>query len=107
MGDSHRWRDQANRKVSFKAQLSGIMCNFRRSHHLGGLSFLTPGDLHQVDKEDIDLNLLNLRPDPSHLVQFLKSIDRPEISSELFTRVLETYRSLKSKEESDPLRSVD
>jgi hypothetical protein len=81
--------------------------NFPRPQLVGGLSLLTPEDLRQADKEDFDLNLLNLRPDPSHLVQFLKSIDRPDISSELFVRVLEAYRSLKSKEESDPLRSVD
>lgn len=55
---------------------------------------------------DLDANILNLRPDPTHFVGFTKSLDRPDITSELFVRLLEAYRESKTTKESDPLRYV-
>jgi hypothetical protein len=77
--------------------------------HVPSLSLLTPEDLRRADgtgELDLDANLLNLYPDPVHLVQFLKSIDRADISSELFVKLLEGYRDMKAQRESDPMRSV-
>ena len=56
-------------------------------------------------KFGIDSNLLDLRPDPAHFVGFLKTTNRPEVSSSLFVRLLEAYRTAKSDNEGDPLRS--
>jgi len=55
-------------------------------------------------KLDIDSNLLDLRPDPAHFVGFLKVVNRPEVSSSLFVRLLEAYRGVKPDNEGDPLR---
>jgi len=71
------------------------------------LSIFTPEVLEEAEKSgkfDIDSNLLDLRPDPAHFVGFLKAINRPEVSSSLFVRLLEAYRGVKSDGEGDPLR---
>lgn len=71
------------------------------------LSIFTPEALKEAKKSgkfDIDSNLLGLRPDPAHFVGFLKTINRPEVSSSLFVRLLEAYRGVKSDGEGDPLR---
>ena len=71
------------------------------------LSVFTPEALEEAEKGgkfDIDSNLLDLRPDPAHFVGFLKTINRPEVSSSLFVRLLEAYRGVKSDNEGDPLR---
>jgi hypothetical protein len=77
------------------------------------LSLLTPNDLHQdlhqannAESIDFDSNVLDLRPDPVFFVRFLKSINRPDISADLFVRLLETYQSLKAQSDNDPLRFV-
>ena len=71
------------------------------------LALFTPDDLEKAEASgalDIDANFLGLRPDPSHFVDFLKSLDRPDVASEVFVRLLEGYRNLKADSESDPLR---
>lgn len=71
------------------------------------LSIFTPEALEEAEKSgklDIDSNLLDLRPDPAHFVGFLKTMNRPEVSSSLFVRLLEAYRGVKSDNEGDPLR---
>ena len=71
------------------------------------LSIFTPGTLEKAEKGGelgIDSNLLDLRPDPAHFVGFLKVVNRPEVSSLLFVRLLEAYRRVKSDDEGDPLR---
>lgn len=52
---------------------------------------------------DETANILNLFPDPAHFVRFLKTIDRSDITSDLFVRLLEAYREAKASDE-DPLR---
>jgi len=67
----------------------------------------TPASLQEAEvagELDIDSNVMNLRPDPLGFVRFLKSIDRPDISSEIFVRLLEGYRKLKIDGDSNPLR---
>jgi len=71
------------------------------------LSILTPEAVKAAEesgKLDIDSNLFDLRPDPAHFVGFLKAMNRPEVSSSLFLRLLEAYRGVKSDNEGDPLR---
>lgn len=71
------------------------------------LSLLTPEDLRRAEHTgelDFDSNLLDLRPDPVHFVRFLKSVDRTDVSSEFFVKLLETYRDAKVNSEVDPIR---
>jgi hypothetical protein len=73
------------------------------------LTLLTPEDLLQADDNgglDPNSNLLDLRPDPIHFVRVVVSMGRPDISSELFVKLLEAYYEVKSQTDSDPLRSV-
>ncbi|CAK5275656.1 unnamed protein product [Mycena citricolor] len=65
------------------------------------LDFITPND----EEFDVDTNILELYPDPAHFAGFLKFIQRMEISSELFVRLLENYRRSKS-ENGDPMRTL-
>lgn len=72
------------------------------------LSLLTPEDLQRAGATgelDVDANLFDLYPDPVHFVHFSKEIDRADISSELFVRLLEAYRNQKTQGGS-PMRSV-
>jgi hypothetical protein len=71
------------------------------------LELFTPEDLkHAEDNEqlNVDANIFDLRPDPNHFVKFLKSLDRGDISSELFVRILEAYRESKTERDSDPMQ---
>jgi len=71
------------------------------------LSVFTPEALEEAEKSgqlDVDSNLLDLRPDPAHFVGFLKTMNRPEVPSSLFVRLLEAYRGTKSDNDGDPLR---
>ena len=71
------------------------------------MALFTPDDLKKAEENgalDVDANFLGLRPDPVHFVTFLKSLDRPDAASEIFVRLLEGYRKLKSDHDGDPLR---
>lgn len=73
------------------------------------LAFFTPDDLNKAEESgalDVDANFLDLRPDPTHFVDFLASLDRPDVTSDVFVRLLEGYRDLKANKESDPLRTL-
>jgi hypothetical protein len=52
------------------------------------------------------MNILNLYPDPVRFVRFLKDIDRIDISSDLFVKLLEAYHNNKSQDSSDPMQFV-
>jgi len=75
---------------------------------LSSLSLLTPRDLAPEEElgDKFDLNLFNLRPDPIHYVHFIKSFRRSDVASEIFVKLLESYREAKSKPDSDPMQSV-
>ena len=62
------------------------------------------GEAEKNGELNIDSNLFDLRPDPAHFVGFLKMVNRPDISSSLFVRLLEAYRAVKSENRGDPLR---
>lgn len=78
-----------------------------RKEKESSLAFFTPDNLKKAEESgslDVDANFLDLRPDPTHFVDFLVSLDRPDVTSDVFVRLLEGYRDLKANEESDPLR---
>lgn len=71
------------------------------------MSALTLADLAQASAGrdiDVDANPLRLRPDPAQFARFLKAIDRDDISSVLFVRLLESYRELQYDHDADPMR---
>jgi hypothetical protein len=78
-----------------------------RQEKESSLAFFTPDNLKKAEESgalDVDANFLDLRPDPTHFVDFLVSLDRPDVTSDVFVRLLEGYRDLKANKESDPLR---
>jgi len=58
-------------------------------------------------KDDVDIaaNPFNLRPDPARFVAFLRSLDRNDVASEIFVKLLNEYRTL-NKGDSDPMQYV-
>ncbi|KAL4075900.1 hypothetical protein J3A83DRAFT_4370121 [Scleroderma citrinum] len=69
------------------------------------LALLMQEDLRrQVESEPNDA--FDLYPNAAHLVQYIKSLDRSDINSELFVRLLEVYYSSKCDAESDPMRML-
>lgn len=91
---------------------SDITGNFYRVNEdrqrTSALSLFTPADLKQAEEAgdlDTDANILDLRPDPATFVQYVNTIERPEVSSELFVRLLESHQRLKD-DVSDPLKTL-
>ncbi|KAI0751606.1 hypothetical protein C8Q80DRAFT_1218295 [Daedaleopsis nitida] len=86
-----------------------------RSHEVQqddpSLSLFTPESLREAeeaDELDVDSNILGLKPDPVRLVQFIRNINRGDVSSELFVKLLEGYRELRNQSEADadPMRTL-
>ncbi|KAJ7904493.1 hypothetical protein B0H14DRAFT_2663092 [Mycena olivaceomarginata] len=88
----------------WRVDLEGQISRVEESERPTSLSLLTPGD--NDDDIDLDSNILDLYPDPAHFVRFLKSIQRTDISSDLFVRLLETYRDSKAETDGDPTRTL-
>ena len=65
----------------------------------------TPEDISKP--ENMGENFLGLYPDPAHFVQYIESLDRLDMASELFVRLLEVYYSIDAEQDTDPLRCVD
>ncbi|KAI5118985.1 hypothetical protein M0805_001124 [Coniferiporia weirii] len=55
-------------------------------------------------EEDEEANLLNLRPHPLHFATLLKSINREDVSSALYLRILDAH--VKSDNDENPLRKL-
>jgi hypothetical protein len=61
------------------------------------------GDLSNLEKDAMDSNLLHLRPDPIHLVGLIKTLNRKEVASLFFIRLLSAEHD-DSLSEEDPMR---
>jgi hypothetical protein len=59
-----------------------------------------------LEDPNFDANIFGLFPDPLHFVRLLKDMDRVDVASDLFVRLLEAYRGEKSRSGSDSLRYV-
>ncbi|KAL1405390.1 hypothetical protein Q8F55_009021 [Vanrija albida] len=60
-----------------------------------------------VDGDDTDaLDSFDLSPDPPTLVSLLKSFDRPDVSSDVFLKVLDEWRVRANADDQDPLKSL-
>ena len=95
--------------LSFCNCSTGFMQIFRNGQDAETLSLFTPESLQQAEESgelDVDSNLLGLKPDPVLFVRFVKGLGRPDVSSELFVRLLEGYRELRSQKDIEPMKSV-
>ncbi|KAF8890687.1 armadillo-type protein [Infundibulicybe gibba] len=92
--------------TAWKIDIGGEISRLEKSDRPPPLAMLTPEDLRKDDEIDLDSNMLDLYPDPTRFVQFLKAIDRPEISSDIFVRLLEGYQKQKSSQDNDPMQCV-
>ncbi|KAF7790090.1 hypothetical protein EIP86_001040 [Pleurotus ostreatoroseus] len=91
----------------WKVDVAGEIVRVEESDEITGLTLFTPEDLKRAEESgelDIDANILNLRPDPSQFIAFLKSLDRANLSSEIFVRLLEAYRETKTVKDSNPTK---
>ncbi|KXN90255.1 hypothetical protein AN958_04046 [Leucoagaricus sp. SymC.cos] len=91
----------------WKVDLEGHIQLQLEMEQLTSLSLLTPAQVPDtVDLEDLefDANIFNLYPDPLHLVKLIKDMDRGDIASALFVRLLEAYRQEKAQSGGDTLR---
>lgn len=69
----------------------------------------TPEDLRRAEESgdlNMNTNILDLRPDPVHFVKYLKSLERTDISADIYMRLLDAYRESKADTDANPLRSV-
>ncbi|THH05707.1 hypothetical protein EW145_g4599 [Phellinidium pouzarii] len=84
---------------------AGALRVTERSETLPSLTLAQLADLQEGkldNKEDGEANLLNLQPRPLQFAQFLKSIDREDVSSALYLRTLDAHAKVDN--ESDPMR---
>lgn len=68
-------------------------------------SLLLPGNEPETET-DIDINLFNLYPDPVHFVDLLKRLDRGDMVSNIFLKLLENYRDMKERPGDGPMKYV-
>ncbi|KAF5387644.1 hypothetical protein D9615_000386 [Tricholomella constricta] len=107
-GVSILWSVLESDDIGWAIDIEGNINRDKASEKLAPLSLLTPKDLKPDEGEDfnIDSNILGLYPDPTHFVQFLKTIARADISSDLFVQSLEAYREAKFQGEEDPTKML-
>ncbi|KAF7301652.1 RTP1-C1 domain-containing protein [Mycena indigotica] len=95
------WSITAGEGGYWRIELDGKICHLEKPEETARLTLMTPAD----EDIDVDTNILGLYPDPVHFVLFLKSLQRADISSDLFLRSLEAYRDSK-REPDDPTRTL-
>ncbi|EPQ59213.1 hypothetical protein GLOTRDRAFT_70452 [Gloeophyllum trabeum ATCC 11539] len=93
----------------WQVDLSGEIVRIERSNVLPSLSLLTTEDLKHLDDDHtsgVDTNIFGLHPDPPVFVAFIQSINRSDITSDMFVRLLDAYQESKSAEDADPMRTL-
>ncbi|KAG6814199.1 hypothetical protein H0H92_000876 [Tricholoma furcatifolium] len=102
------WSIMQSNEMKWTIDLEGNINRANASDTHKPLSLLTPQDLQAEEDNDlnIDSNILGLYPDPAHFVQFLKSIDRADLSADFFVKLLEAYRDRETGEDEDPTRAL-
>ncbi|KAG6893275.1 hypothetical protein C0993_001551 [Termitomyces sp. T159_Od127] len=100
------WPILQSDEVKWTIDLEGNINRANESERLKPLSLLTPEDLKDSAENEysIESNILGLYPGPTHFVQLLKVIDRADISSDLFVKLLEAYRDRNNDKDEDPTK---
>ncbi|KAF8812411.1 hypothetical protein BYT27DRAFT_6419485 [Phlegmacium glaucopus] len=96
---------EARQNSEWKYNTDGQLWRFQLAKGPSSLSILMPNDIQQ-DTDSVDTNLFDFYPDPAHFVDFLKTIERGDIVSDIFIQILESYRSLKSDANEDSMRTL-
>ncbi|KAG6919413.1 hypothetical protein DXG01_006296 [Tephrocybe rancida] len=99
------WSIIQSEEIKWTVDLEGNIDRDHMSETSNPLSLLTPQDL-EAGEHNLDSNILGLYPNPNHFVQFLKTIDRADISSDFFVKLLEMYRDSKTDDDEDPTRAL-
>ncbi|TFK28768.1 hypothetical protein FA15DRAFT_633184 [Coprinopsis marcescibilis] len=94
--------------TNWTSDAEGKFSPCERTDETDPLSLLLPGDKRRIEEDsDVNTNLFDLYPDPAHFVAFLKSLDRGDIASELFIKLLEAYRNERAQGEAqNPMKSL-
>ncbi|KAH7887770.1 hypothetical protein F5I97DRAFT_1951957 [Phlebopus sp. FC_14] len=78
-----------------------------QSSRIEKFNLLTPAHVRREQEAwDIGDDPFDLYPNPAHFVRYLKSLNRSDVVSELFVRLLETYHSSKKDSGHDPKRAL-
>ncbi|KAF6762641.1 hypothetical protein DFP72DRAFT_876446 [Ephemerocybe angulata] len=97
---------QEGQEQYWSASLDGTIRLIPEPQETRPLDLLTPDDLKQAEEQNsLDANIFDLYPDPGHLVRFLKLLDRGDVVSELFIKVLDAYQQSKTSG-GDPMKSL-
>ncbi|KAI9001411.1 hypothetical protein BD414DRAFT_519479 [Trametes punicea] len=105
------WRIISGEGSDWRVDIAGEISRVEKSNPADGtqLSLFTPQSLKEAEAAgdlDVDSNLLGLKPDPVRFVRWLKRLDRVDVSSDLFVRLLEAYRETRSDPEADPAKTL-
>ncbi|KAI6035338.1 hypothetical protein F5J12DRAFT_909233 [Pisolithus orientalis] len=102
-GIEQLWLVLHGQRVSWWTDDTGeVVCTVTESQ-MEKLALLSPERLRGKEYDVYD-DAFDLYPNPTHFVRYIKSLNRSDISCELFVRLLEEYRSAKSDRESNPMR---
>ncbi|KAF8627184.1 hypothetical protein AX15_004502 [Amanita polypyramis BW_CC] len=96
-------------EIYWNIDLTGNIWRVYKPLQKPSLSLFTPESLKEAEKSgslDNDANIMDLYPDPTHYVHFVKVLDRPDIASDLFVRFLESYREQRFASGADPLQTL-
>ncbi|KJA30045.1 hypothetical protein HYPSUDRAFT_125960 [Hypholoma sublateritium FD-334 SS-4] len=98
---------EGGRDYTWKFGLEGNFWKLK-SQEDSSPSIIMPGNISNLDNDidDLDTNIFDLFPDPVHFVEFLKNIDRGDIASSLFIKLLEDYRDMKGQTNEDPVKTL-
>ncbi|KAG9317662.1 hypothetical protein JVU11DRAFT_1873 [Chiua virens] len=93
------WSVIRGKRIHWKVDISGNI-KHGTPERPAKLALLTPED--NKGRNIMEENFLDLYPDPVHFVQYVKSIERQDIASELFVRLLEVYHSVDTEPDTEP-----
>jgi hypothetical protein len=80
--------------------------NSNRKEEVSPPALMMPGVLKDGNEDDLDLNIFDFFPDPVHFVELLKQLDRGDIASSIFIKLLEDYRDMKARSNEDSIKYV-
>ncbi|PIL37009.1 hypothetical protein GSI_00701 [Ganoderma sinense ZZ0214-1] len=104
------WRIVDGEGGNWRVDVAGTISKIEdATQDAASLSLFTPESLKQAEEAgefDVDANILGLKPDPIRFVAFLRAMNRADVSSELFVKLLEGYQELGSRADADPLRTL-
>ncbi|KAL5529962.1 hypothetical protein ACEPAF_6219 [Sanghuangporus sanghuang] len=101
------WEVVEGRGGEWDVDDAGELRVFERSTSLPSLTLAQLADLQEgklVSEESEEANPLNLHPHPLYFAQFVKSIKKQDIASELYLRILDAH--VKLDDNDDPLRKL-